>query len=137
VFGLTAACDASRRHFPGISNWPLAVGQAVQSARATFTATGFEAAAVTAMGLLGLPLPEPPRHTVRVIRLTFDRPFGFVAIDRPSGLVLVAGWVALSARGFVAPGAPGGAPARRRTPRATPAACGTAAGPGTRPSFRR
>ena len=34
-----------------------------------------------------------PYTSVRVVRLHFDRPFGFVAIDRPSGLVLMAGWV--------------------------------------------
>jgi hypothetical protein len=94
LFGLTTASDARRGHFPGISDWPLAVEQARQRARATFTATGFEVAAVTSIGwLLGAALSPPPRYTVRVIQLAFDRPFGFIAIDRPSGLVLVAGWV--------------------------------------------
>jgi hypothetical protein len=26
--------------------------------------------------------------------VTFDRPFGFLAVHRPTGLVVVAGWVA-------------------------------------------
>jgi len=94
LFGLTTASDARRGHFPGISDWPLAVERALQRARATFTATGFDAAAVTSIGfLLGATQSPPPRYTVRVIQLAFDRPFGFIAIDRSSGLVLVAGWV--------------------------------------------
>lgn len=67
LFGLTTATDARRGHFPGISEQPLAVEQARQSVLARFSAT--------------------------VIRLGFDRPFGFLAVDRSSGLVLVAGWV--------------------------------------------
>lgn len=35
----------------------------------------------------------PPTH-LRNIVFTIDRPFGFVARHRASGLVLVAGWVA-------------------------------------------
>jgi hypothetical protein len=42
---------------------------------------------------LGLSLNPPPPHTVRVLRVVFDRPFGFLAVDRSSRLVLVAGWV--------------------------------------------
>jgi len=96
LFGLRTAMDSRFGHFPGISDWPLAVGQARQSGRAIFSAKGFEAAAVTAisMDLLGaallLPLPE---YTVRVIKVVFDRPFGFLAVDRSSQLVLFAGWV--------------------------------------------
>src|SRR5262249_21693369 len=88
--------DSRFGHFPGISDWPLAVGQARQSGRAIFSAKGFEAAAVTAISMdllaaaLILPLPE---YTVRVIKVVFDRPFGFLAVDRSSQLVLFAGWV--------------------------------------------
>jgi hypothetical protein len=35
-----------------------------------------------------------PQGTVPMIMATFDRPFGFVGVHRPTGLVLVAGWVA-------------------------------------------
>jgi serine protease inhibitor len=94
LFGLMAASDVSREHFPGITDSPLAVGPARQHARAMFTARGFEAAASTASIMLyGVSRPPSGRHTVRVIQLMFDRPFGFIAIDRPSGLVLMAGWV--------------------------------------------
>ncbi len=93
LFGLKTATDTSRGHFPGISDMPLAVEQARQHARAKFMATGFEGAAVTALGVAPGMRQSPPRYTTRVIRLAFDRPFGFVAIDRPSGLVLMAGWV--------------------------------------------
>jgi hypothetical protein len=34
------------------------------------------------------PITRQLRVTVR-----FDRPFGFLAVDRPTGLVLLAGWV--------------------------------------------
>ncbi len=94
LFGLSAAADLSQRPFPGISDRPLAVQQARQSVKAAFGAVDFEAAAITSIALWGMALAPPPsRHTVRVIRVTFDRPFGFVAVDRTSRLVLVAGWV--------------------------------------------
>jgi len=94
LFGLRTAMDASYGHFPGISAWPLAVQQAKQTACATFSATGFEAAAATAVGLLlGAALRPSAQYTTRVIRLTFDRPFGFLAVDRLSRLVLFAGWL--------------------------------------------
>lgn len=99
LFGLRTAMDARHGHFPGISDWPLAVQQARQSARATFSATGFEAAAVTSMRMmLGAALRPPPQYMVRVIRVAFDRPFGFLAVDRSSRLVLFAGWVENPAR---------------------------------------
>jgi serine protease inhibitor len=67
--------------------------------RATFSATGFEAAAVTSMSMrLGAALRPPPQYTVRVVRVAFDRPFGFLAVDRSSRLVLFAGWVENPAR---------------------------------------
>src|ERR1700730_5891693 len=94
LFGLSTAADFSHLPFPGISDRPLAVQQARQSVRALFGAVDFEAAAVTSINLWGMALaPPPPRFTVRVIRVAFDRPFGFLAVDRTSRLVLVAGWV--------------------------------------------
>lgn len=93
LFGLTSATDGSAGHFPGISPVPLVVSQARQSAVATFSATGFKAAAVTAIAMrVGYAQPVET-HRKRLVRADFDRPFGFVAVHRPTGLVLVAGWV--------------------------------------------
>ncbi|MFC4053904.1 serpin family protein [Actinomadura syzygii] len=92
LFGLATVSTADPRgHLPGISSAPLAVAQAVQDVNATFSAEGFRAAAVTAMSvaLMGFPMAE-----ARVLDVRFDRPFGFFARHRPSGLVLLAGWVA-------------------------------------------
>jgi len=96
VFGLQSATNRRRGHFPRISRVPLAVSHANQAAMAAFSAKGFEAAAVTAVGLtLGASLfglPGAYQHLAIMVR--FDRPFAFVAVHRPSRLVLVAGWVA-------------------------------------------
>jgi serine protease inhibitor len=95
VFGLGSVRDASRGHFPGISTTPLAIGQARQNALARFHADGFVAAAVTAVGALAgaaAPLGDP--HLAKRVSVTFEPPFGFLAVHRPSGLVLATGWVA-------------------------------------------
>ena len=94
VFGLDTVTDASRGHFPAISAVPLAVSQARQSAVAMFTAEGFEAAAVTALGAVGAGIPPVPARRIKQISVEFDRPFGFIASHRTSGLILAAGWVA-------------------------------------------
>ncbi|MEV4466448.1 serpin family protein [Micromonospora echinofusca] len=91
LFGLaTAVGDGD--HFPGIAR-PLAVSQARQSVTATFGATGFRAAAVTAVSTRAGSAPRPVTARKRRVRLDIDRPFGFLAVHRPSGLVLLAGWV--------------------------------------------
>jgi serine protease inhibitor len=93
LFGLGAAADRSTGHFPGISSEvPLCVQAAAQDATATFSAEGFVAAAVTAMGMTAAAVLSS--RTVRQLTASFDRPFGFVAVDRSTGLVLVCGWVA-------------------------------------------
>ena len=97
LFGLAAARDTSNGHFPGISPSPLAVGQARQDVTARFTHEGFVAAAVTAVGMVAGSAPPRDVFTVRRITVRLDRPFGFAAVHRPSGLVLVAGWVAAPA----------------------------------------
>ncbi|MGW4567803.1 serpin family protein [Streptomyces sp. NPDC004561] len=112
LFGLTAATDPRLGHFPGVSAYPLTVGEARQSAVAQFGAVGFSAAAVTAV--VTAPGGSPPqyRYETTVVRVAFDRPFGFLAVDRESRLALVAGWVTEPApypvRGFagVTPPAP-------------------------------
>ncbi|MCJ0869424.1 serpin family protein [Streptomyces sp. AP-93] len=91
LFGLTSAA-ARPGHFPGISRVPLAVGSARQSAVARFHAEGFEAAAVTAVGMFR-GAASVRSYRVRQADLEVDRPFGFLAVDRESGLVLFAGWV--------------------------------------------
>ncbi|GAA3121353.1 hypothetical protein JOF29_006625 [Kribbella aluminosa] len=90
VFGLTAASDNRRGHFPGLSPTPLAIDQARQAVMARFTATGFEAAAVTAVGMA---LSRGPLPEAKALRVQLDRPFGFVAVHRPTGVPVVAGWV--------------------------------------------
>ncbi|MEV4413072.1 serpin family protein [Catellatospora sp. NPDC049609] len=92
VFGLRTVSDLSRQRLPGVSDFPLGVGAAAQDLTASFTAEGFEAAVVTALALrAGGALRSVRRLQVELV---LDRPFGFVARHRPSGLALVAGWVA-------------------------------------------
>ncbi|MFE9796801.1 serpin family protein [Streptomyces goshikiensis] len=92
LFGLTAVRDTSHGHFPGISDFPLAIGSAEQNVRAKFGALGFEAAAVTAFGAVGAGIPDL-RYVTTMISAAFDRPFGFLALHRHTRLVLTAGWV--------------------------------------------
>ncbi|CAL9677495.1 hypothetical protein SUDANB1_08172 [Streptomyces sp. enrichment culture] len=92
LFGLTTAQDTSRGHFPGVGDFPLAIGSAEQNIMAKFGARGFEAAAVTAFGAVAGGLPDLRYVTTR-IRAAFDRPFGFLALHRHTRLVLMAGWV--------------------------------------------
>jgi len=88
--GLEAASDTGRGHFPGLSPQPLAISEAKQSVLARFSATGFEAAAVTAFGMVAGSVPQPG---AKALSVTLDRPFGFVAVHRPTGLPIVLGWV--------------------------------------------
>ncbi|GHJ48312.1 hypothetical protein Cs7R123_56540 [Catellatospora sp. TT07R-123] len=91
LFGLRTVSDRSRQRFPGMSESPLAVGAAKQSLTASFTALGFEAAVATRVSLAGGSFsPTVPPN----VCFTVERPFGFAARHRPTGLVLVAGWVA-------------------------------------------
>jgi serine protease inhibitor len=91
LFGLETATGPGA-HFPLISPQPLQLGEARQDVTATFSAEGFEAAAVTGMAMLaGFRIPE---QVARKIKVRFDRPFGFVVVHRPTGLVLLVGWVA-------------------------------------------
>ncbi|WP_425424209.1 proteinase inhibitor I4 serpin [Streptomyces chattanoogensis] len=94
LFGLSAAMDRSRGHFPEVSPEPLAIGSARQASLSVFDAEGFESASVTAFGALAAGVPPPPRYTVRRIEAVFDRPFGFLTVHRTSRLVMAAGWVA-------------------------------------------
>ncbi|MFD0317090.1 serpin family protein [Streptomyces flavalbus] len=93
LFGLTTASDTDRGHFPGISDFPLAVGSAAQSVTAAFGERGFEAAAVTAVAAAPGGAAPAPRYRTTTVEARFDRPFGFLAVHRRTGLALVAGWV--------------------------------------------
>ncbi|MEU6185313.1 serpin family protein [Nocardia sp. NPDC047038] len=93
LFGLTAATDCTHGHFPAISPDPLCVGQGAQEVLARFGHEGFEAAAVTAFALRAA--AAVLRHDYApVVSVVFDRPFGFLAVHRPTGLAVVAGWIA-------------------------------------------
>ncbi|POX36173.1 hypothetical protein C3486_35020 [Streptomyces sp. Ru73] len=94
LFGLESAQQAAQGHFPGISAYPLAISAARQSATATFGPLGFRAAAVTAMAAAPGGAPMTPPYQARQVEARFDRPFGFLAVQRATGLVIAAGWVA-------------------------------------------
>ncbi|GJJ24139.1 serpin family protein [Mycolicibacterium mageritense] len=93
VFGLCTVTDTEKSHLPLLSPVPLRVSRGAQDVLARFFAQGFEAAAVAAfdMQLTGAPLPA--HYRVTVVDAIFDRPFGFLAVHRPSRLAVVAGWV--------------------------------------------
>ncbi|MEV7159731.1 serpin family protein [Streptomyces misionensis] len=100
LFGLGTAADPRFGHFPGVSEQPLAVEQARQSAVARFGPLGFRAGAVTAVqAMYGAGAPQL-RYETTVVRVAFDRPFAFLATDRDSRLVLLAGWVTDPAPGY-------------------------------------
>lgn len=90
VFGLKTVSSSERGYFSRVAETDLYVSDARQSAIARFTATGFEAAAVTALGMRATSLPV---LSAKALAVTYERPFGFVATHRASGLVLFAGWV--------------------------------------------
>ena len=90
LFGLATASDARTGHFAGVSDVPLAVSEARQAITASFSAEGFRAAAVTAVAMAPAGLPD---QTAKLVDVRFDRPFGFLAVHRDTGLVLTAGWV--------------------------------------------
>ncbi|MCX5338907.1 serpin family protein [Streptomyces atratus] len=80
--------------FPGISGAPLAVRSTRQAAVAVFDAAGFEAASLSAFGVVAGGAPLTPRYLTRRIEASFDRPFRFLTVHRTSRLILAAGWVA-------------------------------------------
>jgi serine protease inhibitor len=92
LFGLGGVSDPRTEPLPLLSDTPLCVSGAVQDVLARFTATGFEAAALTAFGL-ALTGGAPHLYRVKSVQVMFDRPFGFIAVHRPSRLAVVAGWV--------------------------------------------
>jgi serine protease inhibitor len=93
VFGLHTVLDARQQRLPGISEQPIAIHKAAQDAIAEFTDTGFRAAAVTALTMRTAAMLRVQEYEVRRVTATFDRPYGFLAVHRATGLVLVSGWV--------------------------------------------
>jgi len=93
LFGLTTVSSTprGRGHFSAISPELLKVSQAKQSVFARFFATGFEAAAVTAIGMTRMAMPT---QQAKRLRLDLDRPFAFAAVHRATRLPIVAGWIA-------------------------------------------
>ncbi|MFD3508380.1 serpin family protein [Nocardia sp. NPDC058666] len=91
LFGLTTAFSMPGSHFDGLASVPLALDAAGQDVIARFDAEGFEAAAVTAAAIRLGGVPQKTWSTITSVNI--DRPFGFLAVDRPTGLVLVAGQV--------------------------------------------
>ncbi|MFC9997371.1 serpin family protein [Nocardia sp. NPDC127526] len=93
LFGLKSAADPRAGQFPTLDK-DLFVSAGSQDVIAEFSAEGFEAAAVTTFAMQVAALLHPPETKSRRLELTLDRPFAFLAVHRPTGLVLVAGWVA-------------------------------------------
>jgi hypothetical protein len=90
VFGLEAASRSGG--FPRLSPEPLRVSDAAQEVVARFFAKGFEAAAVTFVAMAASAIAHSA--TSKQITVTLDRPFGFAAVHRPTGVPVVAGWIA-------------------------------------------
>jgi len=93
ALGLVLAGDEDRARFDRLAAEPVYVSQAKQACTAVFSAHGFEAAAITAIAMAraaGVPKLDH-RHVRTTVR--FDRPFAYLARHRPSGLILIGGWV--------------------------------------------
>jgi hypothetical protein len=93
LFGLRLLIDPYISHLPLLSLDPLSITAGAQSVLARFFAEGFEAAAVTAFGAMASGAMPRERYEITSVDVTFDRPFGFIAVHRPSRLAVVAGWV--------------------------------------------
>jgi serine protease inhibitor len=93
VFGLGHVSTFGSR-FPGISDTPLYLDQAKQDVLAEFNEQGFRAVAVTTMFMAAAAFAHAQSHEAQLTTISYTRPFGFAAVHRDTGLVLVAGWVA-------------------------------------------
>lgn len=92
LFGLTSAKNIRGGQFPALDK-QLYVSCAGQQVVARFDADGFHAAALSSTVMTSTFVPGPGLgHNVRIVA-TYDRPFGFLAVHRPTGLALVAGWI--------------------------------------------
>jgi len=79
--------------FPRLTNEVLKLDMAVQKTLVRFNGRGFEAASITAFS--GVEPSKPTRDEFEVLHIQVDpnRPFGFIAVDRKSSLVLFTGWL--------------------------------------------
>lgn len=97
VFGLKSAAtltEEAAHHFPGITDYPLCVGAAKQSAVARFHKKGFSAAAITIPVLSGATRRKPPPPSRALfLDVKIDRPFGFLCVEQSTKIVTFAGWV--------------------------------------------
>ena len=93
IFGLRSVLEPDTSHLPQLSPVPLFVSEGAQDVLARFFAEGFEAAAVTAFGVAVGSAPPEERYQVTQVEITFDGPFGFLAVHRPSRLAVAGGWV--------------------------------------------
>ena len=102
ALGLARACDFERSEFDRLAVPRTYISQARQICTAEFSAAGFKAAAVTAMAMVrAASVVRPGNSQVRKrASISIDRPFAYAARHRPSGLVLVAGWVDEPERSF-------------------------------------
>ncbi|MEU5155846.1 serpin family protein [Glycomyces sp. NPDC021274] len=93
ALGIVTASDEDRAQFDRLAAEPVYITQARQTATAVFSATGFEAAAVTAIAMTRAAGFMKPKHRHVRASIRFDRPFAYLARHRSSGLILIAGWV--------------------------------------------
>lgn len=91
VCGLPPPPPPRENDFPGIAKDPMVLGDATQQAVAQFTRVGFSAGALSILNLMGCLMEK----NTKVVSLTvdIDRPFGFLAVEPESGLLLFSGWV--------------------------------------------
>lgn len=89
LFGLTTAQDTSRGDFPGVGDFPLAIGPARAEHYGEVRRAGFRGRRGDCVQCSSRGLPDLPTR----IRAAFDQPFGFLALHRHTRLVLTAGWV--------------------------------------------
>ena len=76
--------NAGTRGYMISPEWPDRHGVAIQAARARYTARGFQAAALTALGTVGSSWDPPPTPIpVRHAQLRFDRPYAVLAFAVP------------------------------------------------------
>ncbi|EKC99872.1 proteinase inhibitor I4 serpin [Trichosporon asahii var. asahii CBS 8904] len=90
VFGLQRAVEPGS-HFPCIADGELGIDGGSQVAVARFTESGFSAAAVSDPCWFGS--FADPNGRATCIDVKFKRAFGFLAMDRKTGVVTFGGWV--------------------------------------------
>lgn len=90
VFGLQRV-GALASHFPGITDGELGISEGTQVSVAKFTESGFSAAGVA--GDVGFGCFAEPMGRATCIDVKFKRAYGFLAIERKTGVVTFGGWV--------------------------------------------